>query len=266
MRSIAHISDLHFGREDPVVAAGLLSELERVRPSLVIVSGDLTQRARRAQFKAAARFLGDLPAPVLVVPGNHDIPLFDVLRRALSPLGRYRRFVTGDLAPRFDDAELCVLGLNTARPDRWKDGVIDEDQIALLRERFASAGEGRLRLLVTHHPFVPRPDDPEPALVRNGVEALAAAADSHGDLSLAGHLHLGYLADVRPAGERTRRVMVVQAGTAISKRRPHEPNSYNLLTVDLPRLEVGIRMWDGGAFAPRETVTLRKQGGDWLRV
>jgi 3',5'-cyclic AMP phosphodiesterase CpdA len=264
VRTVAHISDLHFGREDPLVADGLARELERVRPSLVIVSGDLTQRARRAQFDAAARFLRRLPAPFVVVPGNHDIPLYDVVRRVLSPLGRYRRFITSELAPRFDDAELCVLGLNTARPYRWKDGVIDPGQIALLRERFAAA-DGRLRVLVTHHPLAPRPKDPEPALVRRGRDALAAAAEVGVDLTLAGHLHMGYLADVRPAGDDARSVMVMQAGTAISNRRPHEPNSYNLLTVDGPRLTIEIRTWDGRAFAPRETVALRKQGSGWTR-
>ena len=265
MRTIAHISDLHFGREDPVVTEALMRELEAVRPSLVIVSGDLTQRARRRQFEGAARFLRRLPAPFLVVPGNHDIPLFDVVRRFVSPLGRYRRLVTPDLAPRFDDAELCVLGLNTARPYRWKDGVIDPEQIALLREWFA-VGDGRLRVMVTHHPLAPRPDDPEPALVRGGHDALAAAAQAGVDLALAGHLHLGYLADVRPASEGSRTMMVMQAGTAISNRRPHEPNSYNLLTVDVPRLTIEIRVWDGRAFSPREAIALRKHQSGWART
>ncbi|HET9317308.1 MAG TPA: metallophosphoesterase, partial [Vicinamibacteria bacterium] len=99
-----------------------------------------------------------------------------------------------------------------------------------------------------------------------GPEALAAAAEAGVDLTLAGHLHLGYLADVRPAGGGSRPVMVVQAGTAISNRRPHEPNSYNLLTVDLPRLTIEIRAWDGSAFAPRDTIALRKDEAGWTRV
>jgi 3',5'-cyclic AMP phosphodiesterase CpdA len=266
VRTVAHISDLHFGRDDPQVTAGLVKELARLRPSLVIASGDLTQRARRAQFRAAARFLAGLPAPVLVVPGNHDIPLFDVLRRLFSPLGRYRRHITPDLTPVFDDGELFVVGLNTARPHRWKDGEMSPEQIAMVRERFEPARPGALRVLVTHHPLVPRPDDLEPALVRRGSEALKAAADARVDLTLAGHLHRGFLADVRPAGESSHAVLVVQAGTAISNRRPHEPNSYNLLTVDPPRLEVQIRTWDGAAFAPRESIGFRKQDRGWSRT
>jgi 3',5'-cyclic AMP phosphodiesterase CpdA len=265
VRTIAHVSDLHFGREDSVVAEALLRELGAGRASLVIVSGDLTQRARRAQFEAAARYLGRLPAPYVVVPGNHDIPLFDVVRRFASPLGRYRRAITPEVAPWFDDGEVCVLGLNTARPYRWKDGVIDREQVALVRERFAPLGS-RLRVLVTHHPLAPRPDDPEPALVRGGPDALRVAAEAGVDLALAGHLHLGYLADVRPAGDGSRSVMIMQAGTAISNRRPHEPNSYNLLTVDGDRLTIAIRAWDGRAFAPRETIALARSGTGWSRA
>jgi 3',5'-cyclic AMP phosphodiesterase CpdA len=265
VRTIAHVSDLHFGREDVGVAAALTSELERLRPSLVIVSGDLTQRARRRQFESCARFLRGLPAPVLVVPGNHDIPLYDVLRRFLSPLGRYRRYIADELAPVYEDGELFVLGLNSARPYRWKDGALSPEQVALIRDRFAAAPAQALRLLVTHHPLKPRPSDPEPAHVRLGPEALAAAA-VHVDLALAGHLHMGYLADVVPTGSGARKVLLVQAGTAISNRRRHEPNSYNLLTVDGDRLEIAIRIWERDAFAPRETLRFRKQGAEWAPV
>src|SRR5688500_321214 len=101
MRVLAHISDLHFGTEDASVAAGLVAELRQVNPALVVVSGDLTQRARGKQFRAARAYLEQLPSPQLVVPGNHDVPLYDVVRRFLFPLTRYRKYITANLEPWF---------------------------------------------------------------------------------------------------------------------------------------------------------------------
>src|SRR4051812_18248336 len=119
MRTIAHISDLHFGRVDPPVAEALVEDLRAVGPALVVVSGDFTQRARRDQFEAAAAFLKRLPMPQLVVPGNHDLPLYDVATRFVRPLRRYRRFISADMRPMFRDDELLVVGVNSARPLSW---------------------------------------------------------------------------------------------------------------------------------------------------
>ena len=114
MRRIAHISDLHFGAEDSVVAADLLDDLSRQRPDLVVVSGDLTQRARRGQFEAARAYLDQIAAPKVIVPGNHDLPLYDFVRRIVSPLGRYFRYINPELNPMFQDEEIAVVGVNTA--------------------------------------------------------------------------------------------------------------------------------------------------------
>src|SRR5207244_6632903 len=157
VRTIAHVSDLHFGREDPRVVEAVLEDLAAARPDLVVVSGDLTQRARRRQFQAARAFLDRFPAPVLVVPGNHDIPLFDLARRFFRPLGRYRSLVTADLAPLFHDDEVAVLGVNTARSNVWKSGRLSLDQIDGIRARLSPLPPRVFKVLVTHHPFVPPP-------------------------------------------------------------------------------------------------------------
>src|SRR5262249_8351596 len=122
MRTIAHISDLHFGKTDPQVVETLAAELNERRPSLLVISGDLTQRARSWQFKAAKEFLARLPVPQLVVAGNHDVPLYNVFRRFARPLGNYHKHITSDLAPRFVDEEMAVIGLNTARSFSWRLG------------------------------------------------------------------------------------------------------------------------------------------------
>jgi len=247
---VAHLSDLHFGRHDPAVVEVLRSELNALDLALVAVSGDLTQRARRGEFETARTFLDSLVAPKLVVPGNHDIPLLDVVRRFVSPLGRYRRLVTDDLAPFFAIPGLAILGVNTARSARWKDGRLSVAQIDLIRSRFCSVGTPAFKVLVTHHPFLPPPGETEPALVERGPQALLVAERCGVDLLLAGHLYLGYTGDVRSHHVTIRRsILVAQAGTATSVRTRGEPNGYNLVRLDAPCVELHARVWDGRAFA-----------------
>lgn len=135
MTTLAHISDLHFGTESPEIVEGLLEDLVSVEPTLVAVSGDLTQRARRKEFVAARLFLDRIPFPRLVVPGNHDIPLFDLLTRFTRPLARFRRYIDEDVDPFFSTDAVAVLGMNTARSNTWKDGRISLAQIDDVRRR-----------------------------------------------------------------------------------------------------------------------------------
>src|SRR6185295_3827867 len=115
MRTIVHLSDLHFGRLDARLVPPLLAAIRDLSPALLAISGDLTQRARRKQFAEARDFLRAIECPCLVVPGNHDVPLYDVARRFLRPLARYKAFITDDLEPVHVDAEMVVMGLNSAR-------------------------------------------------------------------------------------------------------------------------------------------------------
>lgn len=265
MRTIAHISDLHFGTEDATVAGELVRTLQAERPSLVVVSGDLTQRARRAQFAAARDYLRQLPEPLLVIPGNHDVPLFDVARRFLDPLGRYRRLIADELNPVFHDDELFVAGLNTARSLTWKNGRISRDQIDRLAAVLAGAG-ARFKVVVTHHPFIPPPvsADDGVALVGRAEEALHVLNDHAVDLLLAGHLHHGYAGDTRTQYPASRRpIIAAQAGTAISRRLRQEPNAFNTITVDGSRLSIEVRVWDGRRFEPKQCTRYARQGGEW---
>lgn len=246
-RCIAHLSDLHFGREDPVVAAGLAEDLRRSGTDLVLVSGDLTQRARRAQFQAARAWLDGLGMPWVAVPGNHDVPLYDVARRLVDPYGRYRRLVHAELEPEFTDQEVTVLGLNTVQPFTWKGGLVRSHALGRLAAWSDQAGH-RLRVVVAHHPFT-RHEASRSDLVRGWREAVAAMEAARVDLVLTGHHHqFGHGESRDHAVDGPHRLVVVRASTSISHRRRGEPNSYALVHVDGSSLAVEGRVWDGARF------------------
>ena len=266
MRTIAHLSDLHFGREDASVVEALVEDLAEHRPSLVAVSGDLTQRARRGQFAAARRFLDRLPGPVVAVPGNHDLPLFNLPLRLAAPLRGYRRHIADDAEPFVHDEEVAVLGVNTARRAKWKDGRLSREQIARIRESFGAIPERVFKVVITHHPFVPAPGARDPALVARGLDGLLAAESAGVDLLLAGHLHVGFSGDVRPHYLSIRRSMLVaQAGTATSNRHRGEPNAYNRITIDPPHLVIEVRGFADGRFSARGTTRYVKREDEWTR-
>lgn len=263
MKTIAHISDLHFGKELPQVADALVIDLHAQAPALVVASGDFTQRARRAQFAAARDFLARLPQPQLLVPGNHDVPLYDVMRRFLRPLHRYRHYLAADCDPTFVDDEILVLGLNTARSFTWKNGRISVEQIAALESRLEHGGL-RVKIVVTHHPFLPPPGDVGIDLVGRAERAMEVLDRCNVDLLLAGHLHRGYAGDIRTHYPAARRAMIaVQAGTAISHRlREGEANAYNVITLERKLITIDVRAWNGKAFASlRRTIYDRADNG-----
>jgi 3',5'-cyclic AMP phosphodiesterase CpdA len=268
MKTIAHISDLHFGTELPNQANALHKQLHEKRPALTVISGDLTQRARGKQFAAAAAYLKRLPQPQLVVPGNHDVPLYDFMRRFITPLHRYKKYISKDLNPYYEDAEFAVLGLNTARSLTWKSGRISAEQIGCIRNTFQNVPKTKFKILATHHPFIP-PEGEDAAgidLVGRAKEAIPAIDAAGIDLLLAGHLHHGYSGDARtfyPGAKRS--IIVLQAGTATSHRIRNEPNGYNLIDLDRENIVIRMQSWS----EPRRTfqtirnLHYRLKGDEW---
>ena len=248
MRTIIHLSDLHFGRVDQLILAPLLQFIHAAKPDLVVISGDLTQRARTGEFLAARAFLDQLPGPLLVVPGNHDIPLHNLVARFARPLQKYRRYLCADLAPFFRDPEIAVAGLNTARSLTIKYGRLNPAQIARLRGRFRGIGDEITKVVVTHHPFdLPPGYADRHQLVGGAQAAMVAMATSGVDLLLCGHLHLTHTAltasRYKLAGHSA---LVVQAGTATSTRGRGEANSFNCLQIEPGKISVEQVLWNPG--------------------
>ncbi|HEX3501370.1 MAG TPA: metallophosphoesterase family protein [Stellaceae bacterium] len=264
MRAVAHISDLHFGRHDPQIASGLLADLAAEKPDLVAVSGDLTQRARRHEFAAARDFLDRVAVPVIAVPGNHDVPLYNPLRRALRPLDRFRHHITPHHNPFFADDELAVLGLNTARAAAFSNGRISHHQMEEIRRLFGELSGDHFRVLVTHHPLIPPPLAPEREIVGRAEHALEAIAKAGVDLLLTGHYHQASSRNVTSYHLTIKRtILVSQAGTAISTRRRGEVNSYNFIRVDGRHVSCDQREWDGARFATTRTERYSHFDGHW---
>jgi 3',5'-cyclic AMP phosphodiesterase CpdA len=265
MRTLVHLSDLHFGRVVPEVLEPLRRAVHGLRPHLVVVSGDLTQRARRSQFREAREFLATLPTPQLVVPGNHDVPLYNVFRRFLTPLAAYKDEVTADLEPRFVDAEIAVIGVNTARSFVFKGGRINEEQVAQVREAICGLPDSVTKIVVTHHPFdVPKGKGEEDQIVGRARMALDKLADCGADLLLSGHLHethVGHTAERYPLSGV--KALVVQAGTATSSRTRESPNSFNVLRIDAANIEVESLVYDGSEFRPAGTQRFHHDGKGW---
>ena len=269
MRTIVHLSDLHFGRVDAALLDPLVASVVDAQPDVVTISGDLTQRARTLQFEQARAFLDRLPRPQVVVPGNHDVPLYDVVRRFAAPLRRYRRYITDDLAPVFRDDEMAVVGLNTARSLTFKGGRINVEQAGLVARRFAGLDDSVLRVVVTHHPFnLPEHGD-EDDLVGRAAMAMRVFADSGVDLLLSGHLHHAHAADTAARYEIPGfAALVVQAGTATSTRSRGEPNAFNVIRAGTARIEVEVHAWNADclAFTRLRTDVFERAAGIWSRA
>ena len=246
MRTLVHLSDLHFGRIDPALIEPLRQAVGELKPDLVAISGDFTQRARRSQFAAARAFIESLSAKTLVVPGNHDIPLYDVVERLAAPLARYREYISGDLEPEYRDEEMIVVGVNTARSMVFPfgEGRISISQVDRIIERLSNLPPSLLRVIVTHHPFDLPPGVHERRLVGRNAMAMEKLAAVNADLFLSGHLHISHVshvADRYSAGGHTG--LIVQAGTVSTRSRGEAP-SFNVLRMQRPEIELTRHSWN----------------------
>jgi 3',5'-cyclic AMP phosphodiesterase CpdA len=267
VRTIAHLSDLHFGRTDPTILSPLVEFIRTLKPDLVAISGDLTQRARAAEFKAAREFLDSIPFPQIVVPGNHDVPLHNIASRFARPLDRYRRYISADLQPSYINSEIVAVGVNTARSWTWKNGRINRAQLEKLCAVFRAAPSDLTRIVVTHHPF-DLPAGASGRVVGRSRFAIKTLAECKVDLLLAGHFHI---ADTGHTAKRYNipgySALIVSSGTSTSTRGRGQPNSFNIIRVDRPNITIERHIWRPaeGAFDLLSTERFYRSPDGWIR-
>jgi 3',5'-cyclic AMP phosphodiesterase CpdA len=216
---LLHLSDPHFGIEDPHALEALLALAANERPDVVLASGDITHRARASEFDAAQRFFARLVTRrVLVVPGDHDIPLWDLPRRLLAPFAAFRRVFGDNLEPRLTSPFVWVAGLVSARRWRHRDGALSPDQVQRTGEWLASAPPQALKVVLTHHPVAALRWHDEDDVAGGAEQALAHWSNAGVNLVLGGHTHTPYTLPLRGRSASGRALWVAQAGSALSRR------------------------------------------------
>lgn len=252
MRTLLHISDVHFGPPHlPRVAQGVLDFVAELEPEVVVLSGDLTQRAKPRQFRQARGFVDRIPVPTIVVPGNHDVPLYRFWERLFSPFGCYRRHFSPELEPRYRDDGLLIVGINTAYNWTLKEGRIKLRRLLEVGEALRRVPESVFKVVVAHHHLIPPPNFGTQTVLANAFDAMDLFSEVGVDLILSGHLHQSYIGNSEEFYPRGRPpVVVVHSGTTTSNRGragERERNSCNWIQFDDASVVVSHYMWHSSA-------------------
>jgi 3',5'-cyclic AMP phosphodiesterase CpdA len=266
MRRLAHLSDLHFGTEVPALIDALGSSLVDFAPDLVVVTGDLTQRAREQEFARARDFLQRLCCAYLVVPGNHDVaPVYRPLERLFAPYARYRRAIQRELDSTWHDDELLVLALSSVQPLRWQEGSIARRQLDWIKARVALYPRD-IRILAAHHPVVQASSRRPTRRLRRHDPLYSVLEAADVSVCLSGHLHQSFSGLAVDTLDEPGSVLAIHASTATSARRRGEANGYNQIRIEGARLQVNVTGWDGAAFATLSDASYERENRVWLAL
>ncbi|SDY11322.1 metallophosphoesterase family protein [Citreimonas salinaria] len=258
------IADLHFGHESPSLVSRLHAAITGARPDLIVVAGDFVQRARASQYRPARAFVDELTAPWIAVPGNHDIPLFNLPARLLAPRAAFRRWIGPETEPVWEGDGARVIGLDTT--DRWSHqrGRVDKRQIDRVGAMIREAGD-RLPIILAHHPFHHRPEVAK-SLMRGAPEALDAWAECGAHVILSGHLHT-FLVEPFVARKSDGQTLQVHCGTSASSRLRGQDNDFAILDVGHRSIEVTRMVFSEGAAFDRASRMAYTAGPDgWVQA
>lgn len=272
MRKVIHISDMHFGKIDSKSTRSLITAFSAISPDLVIISGDLTQRAKPEQFKSAEKFIKDLKKlgfHCFVIPGNHDIePLYMPVRRVLNPYMNYKKYISRSLEPVYSDDKLAVAGINTSRPANIKNGSVNHEQIKKLEKWFSSFPPKMTKIIVSHHPFDLPIHIKKRKLARKASGGMELLATYNIDLYLSGHYHRS---SVVATTERYKTLgysgIALQAGT-VSRRQRGEVQSFNVIFIQKPKLHIETLLWNSeeGIFRKNSETDFQLKDNTWKKI
>lgn len=257
---IIHLSDLHFGTEMPELVESLSRHIRETPAHLIVVSGDLTQIASHEEFHRARDFIRSFDTPLFCVPGNHDIPCYNLIERMTAPYRRYRRYISADIAPVLKTPDFCMAGINTARrilPHwNWAHGAVSSRQLQHVRNSFEASG-APLRLCVMHHPVHEVANQDFRTIVFGGTHALNALGEMKVDLVMTGHVHHATATVVEHGNHRT---MFLGASTALSRRLRQSANGYNAVTIENGRMAIEMFSYRDRNFVLQDTIRHEASG------
>jgi len=265
MRKIVHISDLHFGTEDEKVLNSLIDDINNASPDLIAVSGDLTQRARTKEYLKAKSFLEHLNFPQIIIPGNHDIPLYNLLGRIRNPFKKFDTYFDRELRE-YNDDHLYVVGLNSVRNLRWKSGKLSSKQLEIGTAEFGESDKNIVRILVIHHNLFHISSRRDAVKLFKSKLLREWLMKNHIDLVLFGHDHKSMIEPVLFDEDELVDFILIQAGTATSKRTRGVPNSYNVITLDNLLMTVMVQTFNANRFETTSEAKFIKQSMGWEKT
>jgi 3',5'-cyclic AMP phosphodiesterase CpdA len=254
---IAHLSDIHFGGEEPAAVKAAIDSVAAFAPNLTVVTGDLTLNGLPREFRAARAWLERLPKPLIVTPGNHDTPYWNLVLRALTPFDRYRTFIGAPDLVGFDGPELAARCLNSARGAQprlnWSKGAIALQPLRRIDWGPAST----LKVFGCHHPLIDIAGEPVTGGVHRGEAAAAILAAAGVDLILTGHVHVPFALALPGA---TSPCYALGAGTLSIRTRGGAPPSFSTIVAQRERFEVTALGWTGRGFDVLKDWRLPRRG------
>lgn len=261
---ILHISDLHFGREKQEVLLALENKIKEIKPDIIIISGDLTQRAKKKEFMKVHRFLSNLNFPYFIIPGNHDLPVFNIFKRFINPWKRWKKFIQRDLESTFKNEKIAIYGLNSVRKmGVWFDferGVISFTQKIKIKSFFENITDEKLKIVVAHHPFWLPDEQMFRDIIKGRDKAIEYFNEVGVDIILGGHIHLSFV-------KLFKNIIISHAGTCISNRTiKNNNNSFSLITGNNKEVFIELCEFNNNSFECVESHKFRKKDNLWNEI